>query len=321
MFLDEELRVLPREVPLTSMPARRCNRGRGVCVSRHGVHVVKQEAVLSREAGAGVVSNTALHEEYEPLGSALPIQLALPPCDCRSVMVAGMVQLNIALNSYGMSSVGATMACLPVVVPFAMPQVTPRMWMHSKPARAYQRIIVITIYVQAAVGLYKLSSGNLVGGTADIMQALMSAYALSPDGGKYLPTCIMVGGVNGVLGLMQLLQAYHGVPIRHLPPSAILPIASSLVGAYFGWEFCKEVRSVAFGGARDQSESLLVRLVGSDCWPLSAISPYGPLGSDEEVADPDDARGFGTTFGRGSAATGGSRFDAFTGDGHRLGEQ
>merc|ERR1712060_737335 len=127
---------------------------------------------------------------------------------------------------------------------------------------------------------------------------------------RFFPTYIVFSGFNGLLGLLQVFQQFQGVPVHWLPIMAAVPPALSLVSAYCGWQFCKEVQAIAAGLPGDgPQDTCFVRVMGGDWWPAS-MSGYD---------NPDASSG-----GAGMAGSGGgganARFSAFGGDGHRLGE-
>lgn len=195
-------------------------------------------------------------------------------------------------------------ACFPMVVPFSTPSVPPELWLANKRARAFHRCCVLGVYLQGAFSLFKFAHGDLIGGTYDAIQALMGAYAVSPDGQQFLPSYMMMAGFNGVLGTFQLFQAYHGVPLHYLPLWSMLPSAISLANTYFCWQFIKEIKAINEGlNYSGPQDSCFVSLMGGDWWPASL---------DTQVRRPEQE---GTTGGLSN------RFSPFAGDGFRLGER
>merc|ERR1712228_1155677 len=81
---------------------------------------------------------------------------------------------------------------------------------------------------------------------------------------------ILCCGFNGVLGLLQVLQGYHGLPLYLLPKLALVPPAVGITAAYCGYQFCKEVTAIAAGydGVGPQ-DSCFVKIMGGDWWPAS----------------------------------------------------
>ncbi|CAJ1368687.1 unnamed protein product [Effrenium voratum] len=220
----------------------------------------------------------------------------------------------VAAHAGLLSGGGVAMACLPIAVPFSVPQVSSDSWLANKRARAFHRGVVITVYTQGILTLLKLSRGDLVGGLYDGVLCAMGTYAIQPEGQRFFPTYIICCGFNGLLALLQILQGYQGVPVHFLPLLAIVPPSIALFGAYCGWQFCKEVNAIAAGhvGAGPQ-DTCFVRVMGADWWP----SFLGP-----QVAQREETN---TNWGRpsGAAPAGGwsrDRFSVFAGDGHRLGE-
>ena len=47
----------------------------------------------------------------------------------------------------------------------------------------------------------RLRAGDLVGGVYLAIQAAMGAYAITPDGSRFMPSYMMISGFNGVLML------------------------------------------------------------------------------------------------------------------------
>eukprot|EP00440_Ansanella_granifera_P011929 gb/GFBE01012966.1/.p1 GENE.gb/GFBE01012966.1/~~gb/GFBE01012966.1/.p1 ORF type:complete len:315 (+),score=46.95 gb/GFBE01012966.1/:1-945(+) len=201
---------------------------------------------------------------------------------------------------------GVVMACLPIAVPFSVPQVSPESWLANKRARAFHRGVVLTVCAQGVLTIMKLSRGDLIGGLYDGVQCAMGSYAIQPEGQRFFPTYIMCCGFNGILGLLQVFQGYQGVPVHFLPALALVPPAVAVFGAYCGWQFCKEATGIAAGqNSVGQQDTCFVRVMGGDWWP-SFLGPTVPVRQDNY-----------RDWGRSSSS---SRFSAFAGDGQRLGE-
>jgi len=251
----------------------------------------------------------SMPRSLRPAGPHLAEVLDPGPLDWRSV--AALLPAAAAAHA-GLFAGGAAMACVPIAVPFSVPQVSSDSWLANKRARAFHRGVVITVYSQGILTLLKLSRGDLVGGLYDGVLCAMGTYAIQPEGHRFFPTYIICCGFNGLLALLQILQGYQGVPVHFLPLLAILPPSIALFGAYCGWQFCKEVTAIAAGhsGAGPQ-DSCFVRVMGADWWP----SFLGPQVAQREERNtnwgrPGDNQG---NFNR-------DRFSVFGGDGHRLGE-
>eukprot|EP00931_Biecheleriopsis_adriatica_P064698 TRINITY_DN39429_c0_g1_i1.p1 TRINITY_DN39429_c0_g1~~TRINITY_DN39429_c0_g1_i1.p1 ORF type:complete len:302 (+),score=58.78 TRINITY_DN39429_c0_g1_i1:60-965(+) len=210
------------------------------------------------------------------------------PIDLRSL--AALLPGAMAAHAGHLGGAGVVTACVPIAVPFSVPQVSPDSWLASKRARAFQRGVVLTVYTQGALALLKLSRGDLIGGLYDGSQSLMGAYAT-------------------LLGLLQIFQGYQGVPLHYLPVLAVVPPCVALCGAYCGWQFCKELTAIAAGqnGVGPQ-DTCFVHFMGADWWP-SFLGPNVPTREDRY-------RDWGRP---GSAPNSSGRFSAFAGDGRRLG--
>jgi hypothetical protein len=257
-------------------------------------------------------------EEASGLASVVPrgrahltaAALGLPPFNISNVFL--LLPAAASLHAQGAVAGGVAAACLPMAVPFSVPQVSPDSWLANKRARAFHRCCVIGVYVQGASAVFKFMRGDLVGGTYDGLMALMGGYAIQPDGMRFFPTYIMCAGFNGLLGTFQVFQTYQGIPLHFLPLMACLPPIVGVATAYCGWQFCKELRAIAAGLPGDgPQDSCFVRFMGGDWWPAS-LSPM----PQAEAAPSAGGFGGGAT---GASAAGG-RFSAFAGDGHRLGE-
>eukprot|EP00435_Cladocopium_sp_Y103_P026441 s1440_g6.t1 len=183
------------------------------------------------------------------------------------------------------------MACIPIAVPFSVPQVSSDSWLANKRARAFHRGVVITVYSQGILTLLKLSRGDLVGGLYDGVLCAMGTYAIQPEGHRFFPTYIICCGFNGLLALLQILQGYQGVPVHFLPLLAILPPSIALFGAYCGWQFCKEVTAIAAGhaGAGPQ-DSCFVRVMGADWWP-AFLGPQVAQREERNFGRPGESQG------------------------------
>lgn len=253
-------------------------------------------------------SAASLPMSLRPAGPHLADVLDPGPLDWRSV--AALLPAAAAAHA-GLLSGGVAMACIPIAVPFSVPQVSSDSWLANKRARAFHRGVVITVYSQGILTLLKLSRGDLVGGLYDGVLCAMGTYAIQPEGHRFFPTYIICCGFNGLLALLQILQGYQGVPVHFLPLLAILPPSIALFGAYCGWQFCKEVSAIAAGhpGAGPQ-DSCFVRVMGADWWPAF----LGP-----QVAQRDHERNVGRP-GESTGSVFRDRFSVFGGDGHRLGK-
>lgn len=234
--------------------------------------------------------------------------LCLPPVDLK-IALASLLPFAVASHA-GLLTGGACMACLPMMVPFSVPNVPADFWLANKRARAFHRLTVICVYLQGAATIVKFAFGDLIGGTYMGVQTAMGYYAMRPEGTSFFPMYIMICGFNGVLGLFQCFQQFQGVPIHFLPLAALGPPCVSLIAALCGWQFCNEIRAIAAGlpGSGSQ-DSCLVRIMGGDWWPSS----FGP----NYNRPADDTAGPGGVTGLGGVR---NRFSAFAGDGRRLGE-
>lgn len=207
-------------------------------------------------------------------------------------------------------SSGAACACLPIMAPFSIPQVSPDSWMANKRALAFHRSLVFGVYVQGGFAFLKFAGGDLVGGTYATLQAAFGAYSVTPDGARLMPSYMMVSGFNGLLGIIQVFQQFQGIPLHHIPWLAILPPTIALLSCYWGWEFCKELRSIGLGmPGEGPQDTCWVKFMGGDIWPLSSLSA-SIAGSERDHERSEYAPRGGSTS---------NRFSAFGGDGHRLG--
>lgn len=193
--------------------------------------------------------------------------------------------------------------CMPLPVFFSVPVVHPDTWLANKRARAFHRATVVCVYTQGVLALLRFARGDLIGGLYDAVMAGIGMYATDPEGIRLIPSYVMMCGFNGVLGLLQIIQQMHGVPIFALPLTLVLPPIVALCGAYCGWQFAVELNAIGGGGADSgrPQDSCFVRFMGADWWPSSVTAPR----REEE----------GPTSG--SAAR---NFNPFAGDGHRLGQ-
>lgn len=190
--------------------------------------------------------------------------------------------------------------------------------MANKRARAFHRCCVIAVYVQGAFAIFKFASGNLIGGIYDGLNTAMGAYAIQPEGLRFFPTYLTISGFNGLIGCFQIFQAYNGVPLQFIPKLSILPPILGLLSAYWGWQFCREVKAIAVGlPGLGRQDTCFVRFMGGDwCSPFSTLSPTPP--APQGAAEPSDRRDEEDASGSGRLHAGGFRM--FGGDGHRLGE-
>lgn len=239
----------------------------------------------------------------------------LPPFEYANLGL--LLPAAFAAHSGILVSGGVACACLPIMSPFQVPQVSPDSWMANKRALAFHRCVVFGVYVQGALALLKFSGGDLVGGTYLALQAAMGAYAITPDGTRFMPSYMMISGFNGILGIIQVFQSFQGVPLHYIPMSAMLPPTLSLLTLYWGWQFCRELRAIGTGMAGDgPQDSCWVKFMGGDIWPISTLS--SPPEGTSRAGDGGESSVMGGVISGGGAA---SRFSAFGGSGHRLGEQ
>lgn len=249
-----------------------------------------------------VAMEDAPNNEEESPQEGTVLGLELPP-PTTAHLLAVLLPSAVALHGGLLSAPGGlVVACLPIVTPFSVPQMSPDSWMANKRARAFHRCLVFAAYAQGALALYKFTQGDLVGGTYLGLQAAMGAYAVTPSGMSMMPSYMMVAGFNGILGIIQTFQSFQGVPLSFIPFSAYLTPGLALLSCYWGWEFCQELRAIGGGrtGSGDQ-DTCWVNFMGGDAWPVSALSRQAETQ---------------TTASAGGEA---SRFSAFGGSGHRLG--
>lgn len=276
-----------------------------------------------RRGGEGC--GISIHASCPPRVAFTSDALGLPPLE-----PAHMALLLPALAACHFGPGAVVQSCLPLVVPFSMPELSYSTWASNKKALAYNRCVIVTIYIQGACALLKFTSGNMVGGFFDGMQVAMGIYSLTPDGMRLLPTYMMMSGVNGAVGLLQVLQTYNGIPLAWLPKLQIIPPVMAMVSSYFSWQFLKECRTISAGvggvgrqpATDTQGDSCIVWAMGADWWP-SFI--WAPIHGEPRSSGQDRGRegggitGFGDSAGGGFGA--GLRFPVFEGSGHRLGEQ
>lgn len=229
----------------------------------------------------------------------MPLYRSLAAIDLKACLAALLPALFASCHS----SSGVSMSCMPLIVPFQVPHMTPDTWMHNARARAFHRCCTIGVCIQGAFAVVKFAKGNLIGGVYDGIQAGMGAYALSAggDGVTFFPTYLTICGFNGVLNVFQVFQNYNGLPLQLIPKMAILPPAVSLLCTYWGWQFCREVRAIAVGlPGYGPQDTCFVRCMGGSWWP-TALGFSG---------DADDEPGRVDTQG----------FTRYSGSGHVLGE-
>lgn len=231
----------------------------------------------------------------------MPLFRSLPAFDLKACLASLLPALFAFCQQ---PSSGVALSCLPLVVPFQVPQMSPDTWMHNRRARAFHRSCVIGVCVQGTFAVVKFAKGNLIGGVYDGIQAGMGAYALfgGGDGVSFFPTYLTICGFNGVISVFQVFQSYNGLPLQLIPKLAILPPAMSLLCAYWGWQFCREVRAIAVGlPGYGPQDTCYVRCMGGAWWPTS--HPIGLSGDDDEAGI--DSQGF----------------TRYSGNGHVLGER
>lgn len=269
-----------------------------------------QDAQDSKLKSAVVIAEEE-QNDYEVAG------VKLPPFEYANLGL--LLPAAFASHSGLLLGAGATCACLPIMAPFSIPQVSPDSWMANKRALAFHRSCVFGVYAQGALALMKFTGGDLVGGTYLALQAAMGCYSVTPDGTRFMPTYMMLSGFNGLLGIIQVFQSFQGVPLHLIPMWAYLPPMLSLLTCYWGWEFCREMRAIGAGLPGDgPQDTCWVKLMGGDIWPISALSPM-----PQNDRDDDRDRVRGVDHGNGSVSGGSglsNRFSAFGGSGHRLGE-
>jgi len=239
--------------------------------------------------------------------------MRLPPFELASA-VALTLPSALAAHS-AVSPTGVALACIPMPMLFSVPQASPDAWLANKRALAFHRCCVVGVYVQGAMTFIKFLGGDLIGGAYLGIQTAIGAYATQPDGARLFPSYIMMCGFNGILGLLQVFQVFQGTPLRFLPAFVVLPPVISLTAAYWGWQFCRELRAIAAGRPNDGPvDSCWVRLAGGDWWPAS--ESFGGWGEGSIAG----AGGDGSS-GPGAGGRGGSgQFHAYAGSGQRLGD-
>merc|ERR1719217_1685723 len=112
---------------------------------------------------------------------------------------------------------------------------------------------------------------------------------------------------NGVVDLLQLLQAAHGIPIYYvlMQWNVVARPLLCLAGTYCAWQFLRELRAIASGypGEGDQNTCIVQCLGGNNFLGEVASSLTGMTSRPR------------------ASTVGGPGFSAFNGAGHRLGEQ
>mmetsp|Transcript_62329 Transcript_62329/g.118276 ORF Transcript_62329/g.118276 Transcript_62329/m.118276 type:complete len:384 (-) Transcript_62329:73-1224(-) len=292
------------------------------CASQPGAAKAKKKLPAESEGHADASGSlTTDSRASEGRGAStlpsLTAQLQLPALDLFTAAASLLPALALRLQPE-LAMAGVTASCLPIVVPFSVPQVSEESWMANKRARAFHRCCVIAVYTQGALAILKFASGNLIGGIYDGLNAAMGAYAIQPEGLRFFPTYLTISGFNGLIGCFQIFQAYNGVPLHAIPKLSILPPILGLASAYWGWQFCREVKAIAVGlpGLGPQDTCFVRFMSGDWCSPLSPL-PRAPT-TPQEVAqranegDEDAGNGLGRIHAGG--------FRMFGGDGHRLGE-
>lgn len=244
-------------------------------------------------------NNTEEDRRVERYGRAMPLLRLLPAFDLKACLAA----LLPAFFAATQPSTGVALSCLPLIVPFQVPQMSPDTWMHNKRARAFYRSCVVGVSVQGVFAVVKFAKGNLIGGLYDGIQAGMGAYALfgGGDGVSFFPTYLTICGFNGIISVFQVFQSYNGLPLQLIPKLAVLPPAMSILCTYWGWQFCREVRAIAVGlpgyGSQD---TCFVRCMGGAWWPTSLA--VGQSGDEDDDHAPQG-------------------FTRYAGSGHVLGER
>lgn len=245
--------------------------------------------------------------EKENLEHRHPAGVQLPPFELYNLGL--LLPAAWAAHSGLLLAGGAACACMPMMAPFQIPNVSPDSWIANKRARAFHRCCVLGVYTQGAFALFKFAGGDLVGGTYMGLQAAMGAYAISPDGSRMMPSYMMMSGFNGVLGLVQTFQQFQGVPLHYIPFMAILPPTISILSCYWGWQFCQELRAIGSGmHGEGPQDTCWVKFMGGDIWPITLLSPTIEP-TERERAERAEL----------SAMGGRSAFSAFGGNGMRLG--
>jgi len=298
-----------KKLPRRMQAVRHCKASVTAHVDCHGDAVAflfcAQEIKDNRLEEAPVVIQDERHAD-EVAG------VRLPPFEYANLGL--LLPAAMASHSGLLLGAGATCACLPIMAPFSIPQVSPDSWMANKRALAFHRSCVFGVYAQGALALMKFAGGDLVGGTYLALQAAMGCYSVTPDGTRFMPTYMVISGFNGVLGIIQVFQAYQGIPLHYIPIWAYLPPALSLLTCYWGWEFCREMRAIGAGLPGDgPQDTCWVKLMGGDIWPISSLSTTSATDRDQEQVHGVESAS------RGSGGLS-NRFSAFGGSGHRLGE-
>mmetsp|Transcript_7023 Transcript_7023/g.13013 ORF Transcript_7023/g.13013 Transcript_7023/m.13013 type:complete len:347 (-) Transcript_7023:95-1135(-) len=246
-------------------------------VNSNTVCRVREVSVHGMKEECGVTQHKDVLEAHQHHGAQRrPVvdALKLPPPNVGNVAIALVPTIAAVLHPAGLSATGAVVpAMMPVVVPYSMPHVSSDIWLGNKRARAYHRCCVLAVYAQGTVALVKFISGDVVAGLFYALQAAIGAAATKPEGSKLMQTYAMVAGFNGVLGFIQALQSYQGALVPNLP-LFLAPSVISVLAAYCGWQFCKEIRAIASGYTGTASQnSCFVRIFSADCWPLASLSP------------------------------------------------
>eukprot|EP00928_Gymnodinium_smaydae_P025518 TRINITY_DN20294_c0_g2_i1.p1 TRINITY_DN20294_c0_g2~~TRINITY_DN20294_c0_g2_i1.p1 ORF type:complete len:344 (-),score=53.90 TRINITY_DN20294_c0_g2_i1:89-1120(-) len=246
------------------------------------------------ERCCGEVARITTHVPHRcviPAPALAPGLPELPPLDFGSAVVALLPLAAVAANgvdvgfaatatSFGGIAGGATaapmmLACVPLAVPFAVPEVRAQAWSGSKRAVAFHRSTVVAVYLQGFLALRRFLHGDLTGGAYDLIQACVGGYALQPDCAHIMPTYVLASGLAGSLGMLRTYWNFMDLPLRYMPISPYLAPGVAIVAAYCGYKFCVEVRSLAMGYPGGTADSCFIRLLGAEWCGWSAIGGVG----------------------------------------------
>eukprot|EP00927_Polykrikos_kofoidii_P053580 TRINITY_DN48186_c0_g1_i1.p1 TRINITY_DN48186_c0_g1~~TRINITY_DN48186_c0_g1_i1.p1 ORF type:complete len:336 (+),score=10.40 TRINITY_DN48186_c0_g1_i1:80-1087(+) len=225
-------------------------------------------------------------------------------------VLSGAIRAHFFAEPYFTS---ITTSCVPIIVPFSLPDVPRSQWESDKVALAYSRCVMATVYAQAGIAVSKCLSGDFVDGIIDGIQAATGYYCVSMDHANLLPTYTVMVGLNGFLGCLQLMQNHVHHPHHTQRLCDLLAPPLRMLSASFSWQLCKTLQRV---GAPHQPvvssdrESTFVTFMSSD-W-LSCLLP-----PRSNVDDANSSRG--GVFRSDHSESTFHRFNAFEGSGHRLG--
>ncbi|KAF4657256.1 hypothetical protein FOZ61_006396 [Perkinsus olseni] len=217
-----------------------------------------------------------------------------------------VVSMQAAMALPATAPVPLAVACIPIVIPLTI-EVDRMGFPLTDAGKSAMKGLLISSVLQGSLGVIEFLMGDLVTGFVNTLMAGIGMYSTQPQGVSWLPSYTIICFINGSIQFLGLIERFaygHGpifagaapLIVNYLHLAAILHPVLNMASVYYGWTLLKELRDSYIAGATN----------------VNNVSPGRLRG--------DSSRNEGSGIDRGVFGTQGSTFQAFSGEGFRLGD-